>query len=564
MLAEIRALRERYPGFRLLAPEHGLPIFEGTLQVDGRDHLVRLCLPPAYPRVPPELHEYDLQSRHERPRGPGRLAQGLCLFPHGNDDQAWRPQRLAVEALDRFPEFIRQERATRRDTLPAQQQLHLPASIRNVLVDLGHATLVVRQARVPGELQVVGVEFEHAPSLGFSHATSNAFLQFLPHESRIPTLVISAMDPWPSLVGSLDRLEHTLRREVGDRRFESLRASPTLVLARRHHAGQVDLACVHRPPGQIGTLFLVPIVDEDLEAQLFRRVDGVIEGREQLALQRVIMIGVGSLGGAIAVALARAGVGRFLLIDPETLALENVSRHVGTLHALERPKVEVVRDTIRAINPACVVDVITKPLAWDLPQWSAGLDLERALAEPTPSLLVCTCAEALVERQLNELAQRTRTTAIYAAALGACEHGRIIRVRPGQSPCLECILRAQDRDPSRYPRFIAAGARDGQPRYLQPGLPGLAIDITILAMLTARFALQTIADLHAIELGIPTEPGDHLLWTARGGWIFDRPQQQIVEHFPRAADCPVCQGQGDELDDSATLELDTLVAQLRG
>ena len=88
--------------------------------------------------------------------------------------------------------------------------------------------------------------------------------------------------------------------------------------------------------------------------------------------------------------------------------------------------------------------------------------------------------------------------------------------------------------------------------------------LAILAMLTARFALQTIADLHAIELGIPTEPGDHLLWTARGGWIFDRPQQQIVEHFPRAADCPVCQGQGDELDDSATLELDTLVAQLRG
>lgn len=54
---------------------------------------------------------------------------------------------------------------------------------------------------------------------------------------------------------------------------------------------------------------------------------------QQLQKAHVVLVGVGSLGGFLAMNLARAGVGRLTLIDPEVLEAENLGRHVlGTRH----------------------------------------------------------------------------------------------------------------------------------------------------------------------------------------------------------------------------------------
>jgi hypothetical protein len=65
------------------------------------------------------------------------------------------------------------------------------------------------------------------------------------------------------------------------------------------------------------------------------RIDGTyIHGRDHnkdyapLSLTRVAIVGCGSLGGYVARLLAQAGVGRLVLIDGDTLASHNTSRHV--------------------------------------------------------------------------------------------------------------------------------------------------------------------------------------------------------------------------------------------
>jgi len=48
---------------------------------------------------------------------------------------------------------------------------------------------------------------------------------------------------------------------------------------------------------------------------------------QQLANSEVALIGLGSMGASMALELARAGVGRMILIDPDIMEIANISRH---------------------------------------------------------------------------------------------------------------------------------------------------------------------------------------------------------------------------------------------
>lgn len=79
------------------------------------------------------------------------------------------------------------------------------------------------------------------------------------------------------------------------------------------------------------------------------------------AFQRahVAVIGIGGVGTWAAEALARSGVGRITLIDLDEVCISNTNRQI---HALEgqygKPKVEVMAERIRAINPRCDVNAV--------------------------------------------------------------------------------------------------------------------------------------------------------------------------------------------------------------
>ena len=77
---------------------------------------------------------------------------------------------------------------------------------------------------------------------------------------------------------------------------------------------------------------------------------------EALSNAHVAVFGVGGVGGHLAEALARAGVGAISLFDNDTVSLSNINRQAVALHStIGRPKVEVMRDRILDINPDCRV-----------------------------------------------------------------------------------------------------------------------------------------------------------------------------------------------------------------
>lgn len=81
------------------------------------------------------------------------------------------------------------------------------------------------------------------------------------------------------------------------------------------------------------------------------------EGVARLHAAHVVLFGVGGVGGYVAEALARAGVGRLTLVDDDVVAESNLNRQLIALACtLGRPKVEAAAERIRQINPDCRVE----------------------------------------------------------------------------------------------------------------------------------------------------------------------------------------------------------------
>ena len=96
------------------------------------------------------------------------------------------------------------------------------------------------------------------------------------------------------------------------------------------------------------------------------------EAMEKLAAARVAVFGVGGVGGYVAEALARSGVGALDLIDNDTVTESNLNRQIIALRStLGRYKTEVMRERILDINPQAKVEVHN---CFYLPETAAEFD----------------------------------------------------------------------------------------------------------------------------------------------------------------------------------------------
>jgi hypothetical protein len=114
--------------------------------------------------------------------------------------------------------------------------------------------------------------------------------------------------------------------------------------SRRRPARAVD-----RTPAHVGAS-TVNVLDRT--AILSRDMSGVARSLEST---RVVCVGVGSLGGAVALQLARSGVGHLALIDPDTLVSANLGRHVLGADDLGKSKAMALREMIRRDLPTAEV-----------------------------------------------------------------------------------------------------------------------------------------------------------------------------------------------------------------
>ena len=75
-------------------------------------------------------------------------------------------------------------------------------------------------------------------------------------------------------------------------------------------------------------------------------------GVELLEKKHVALFGVGGVGGYVAEALGRAGVGKLTLVDKDTVSISNINRQIiATYETVGQSKTEVMASRLRTINP---------------------------------------------------------------------------------------------------------------------------------------------------------------------------------------------------------------------
>lgn len=85
------------------------------------------------------------------------------------------------------------------------------------------------------------------------------------------------------------------------------------------------------------------------------------EATKRLAAASVAVFGLGGVGSYVAEALARAGVGRLVLVDGDTVADSNRNRQLCALTStVGQSKAEVVAARVRDINPDCIAEPHTR------------------------------------------------------------------------------------------------------------------------------------------------------------------------------------------------------------
>ncbi len=88
----------------------------------------------------------------------------------------------------------------------------------------------------------------------------------------------------------------------------------------------------------------------------------------------VAIFGVGGVGGYVCEALARSGIGHFVIVDNDNISITNINRQIIALHnTIGRAKVDVMKERILEINPNAEVIAIKEFI---LPNNSSSFDFK--------------------------------------------------------------------------------------------------------------------------------------------------------------------------------------------
>jgi len=91
-----------------------------------------------------------------------------------------------------------------------------------------------------------------------------------------------------------------------------------------------------------------------LKLDVFSRNTGILESSIMLD-KSALFIGCGSVGSLVALELAKAGVGKFMLVDNDVFGYHNICRHQCGIYDVGRYKTDALADRILQINPYAVI-----------------------------------------------------------------------------------------------------------------------------------------------------------------------------------------------------------------
>ncbi len=179
---------------------------------------------------------------------------------------------------------------------------------------------------------------------------------------------------------------------------------------------------------------------EPIPAELLRyakqiRFSGMgLSGQRALSSARVVIIGCGALGSVSANLLARAGVGKMLVIDRDFVELDNLQRQVLYDESnVGMPKAIVAAEKLQAVNSEIEIEGRIADVEFR--------NIEEFLLQPSAADVVVDGTDNFEIRFLiNDACVKHSIPWVYAGCLGA--EGQVMTILPGDTACLNCLMSA--------------------------------------------------------------------------------------------------------------------------
>ncbi len=238
------------------------------------------------------------------------------------------------------------------------------------------------------------------------------------------------------------------------------------------------------------------------------RVDAAwVHGRDQdprfrrLRASTVVVLGVGSVGAPVALLLAEAGIGRFVLVDPEKLAWANVGRHPLGASNVGLYKAGALADRIKREYPH-ILSVDSQVRRWE----EVAVNAPGLLS--SSDLIVSTMGDWAAEGELNEwyLTQNRHPPIVYGWTEAHACAGHAVATA-GCGGCFQCGFN-ETGDPllsvTKWPNGPTLRQEPACGAVYQPYGP---IELDHIVAMIAELALNCILDA-------PTE-STHRIWAGR-------------------------------------------------
>ena len=154
------------------------------------------------------------------------------------------------------------------------------------------------------------------------------------------------------------------------------------------------------------------------------------DNMDRLSNAKVAVFGIGGVGGYVVEALARSGVGSFVLVDDDKVCLTNINRQIiATRKTVGKYKVDVASKTIKKIDKAINVKTIKEKVIEE--------NIEKLLNDCE---IIIDCTDNLESRRLiaNYTVQKNRKLIV-----GAVEgfKGWIMNIQSNKTSCYNQIFK---------------------------------------------------------------------------------------------------------------------------
>jgi molybdopterin/thiamine biosynthesis adenylyltransferase/ubiquitin-protein ligase len=415
---------------------------EAIIQAHGYDYGIKMVYPALFPAVPPTVYPKNSEERWSSHQ---YVSGALCLEWRPD---TWHPDVTGAQVIESAYTLLSTENPRGTDeqyTVPSQHELSTGQTLRESFIRV--------YANKALNTYLAGLSPFSTGSIEFSGRWQSQSYQVLLHSIQPDGLPAWNDTLIPKRIGDTVKKGAFYKTELAAEVLGTVKSLQDLE-AVIERAGYGSNALTGEQSiwveNAVGGLFGVLLTDAADQLHFFLKIAadksevwefGLLQSSydainprlppelHDLSCKNVGMVGLGSVGSKVATSLARAGVGKFYLVDEDIFLPENICRNELDWRNVGEHKAHAVAEAISYIAAIAQVDVATIDLGGQ--ESSAALD--RVLRQLSHcDLLIDATANPGVFNLLAFIAKTYTKPLVWVEVFAGGIGGMIARSRPGQ------------------------------------------------------------------------------------------------------------------------------------